>query len=1231
MTSTCQACFAEGAQLQCSLCQHARYCSLECQQQSPYHTSCRKSPSVSLNAYQSVVRAHGTLFGGMQVGVLHEDTVRESLNYLRGNKQPLIKLFGSLTDQQISKPHSFLGSLSECGLAFERFNAYSKVDFPLTARANGSKSYFEVSGLATYRKLFKEVAHRFRFFMEELWPILRTNSSQADRGALTQIRSILEEFLEGEAFLRDGARVSLSGIALLNKLIVFIGAAVIQPVVTRVSEVLEWVGRLLSASVFVIESRSTDPDTHPAVIQNLLYAFQLKASVVPARWMDPSLDLRKQNFIQWLTETIRLIRGTRMDEVSQRFLHIEPGLSKKPQMLNACGGGGNLSQYLELLEEPDLFFFADVLLFQFLAGPSLILVTTLWTGIYRAAAVGVDIAPDMKGLRRDADTILHKANGIGHPLTKDLEEACSAFDAALERAGDAEIEKARRNPVRSMWDSFGAAAQYLTSGGTDPNSSTVGPTPELVALLAAYATLVELMSEVDTDLGDDAGEDEDTDPGDSLTTNAKSLFSAPGDRRGRTPDPNPAQRPNLADPRDASPVRVQAAVENRAVMSAAEIQRIVDRNRELEANARSEGDRIRAAELSGANLALTKQLEVTNKAMVQVGQVVAQGLSQTHAVLETKQGWSNTTKVAVGGAVVASVGAGIAYYTGYFDGSTFLHGSNFIARTLQWITGAEEKKTIQAQREVLEGNRETFRVMKATLNTVASEMADQSEIVRQTLNIRTGAMLPVDLNLYVPGTTNLNRDLASSMLRQMTAVWNNTVATAELFANWATRTDEVRLSPLSFVNIAEGPVDMVCTPKQTYEVASMIFGQPDEAFHNAARSRIVAQLAGFSENLAKGLMRGRSLSAASQELISAMGGIQIPDNIPLESTNTAGLISGVFPKADGEFGEELITAKADAAYSAVALAESIASAVENATGSIFNTDQILNNTNTSTPNPFFDWIPDARETMDALVSGLKEMLDENPSITAVLSVSCLLLLWFGYQEGNADPQRNMFLKTTTNTMTVTLGLTGMLIAPVHSYFLVAMAAFIALCNILVRGVVGASEVGIIGVGGYIVGGVASYLVQNTGIAYGPLIATFGMLMQVQPTFAATRQIKEIARSYCGGLVKGIYSNAGPAGLTQTPPVTAQTPESVREAARRTEEILARAKVTPAVEPRSRYVDNNFPISPLSRLINPSAPAVITAPRPYTRFTDPARTRYMERAKKDMEEAQRLIRELPVRR
>src|SRR3989338_9071736 len=209
MTFTCQACFAEGAALQCSLCQHARYCSQGCQQQSPYHTSCSKSISSSFNAYQSIVGQNGSLVQGLQVGV-RIDQVRNALKYLRSNSSEIHNMFKSANTNECLKPHRLLPQLHEFAVAIVQFEAYSSVDFPLLARQFGIRTEFETKGLATYRERFRSVAHTLRSFMHKFWPILQPNTSRAGRVFLMQIRNILEELLQGDALLQSTDLIGVS-------------------------------------------------------------------------------------------------------------------------------------------------------------------------------------------------------------------------------------------------------------------------------------------------------------------------------------------------------------------------------------------------------------------------------------------------------------------------------------------------------------------------------------------------------------------------------------------------------------------------------------------------------------------------------------------------------------------------------------------------------------------------------------------------------------------------------------------------------------------------------------------------------------------------------------------------------------------------------------------------------------------------------------------------------------
>jgi hypothetical protein len=542
------------------------------------------------------------------------------------------------------------------------------------------------------------------------------------------------------------------------------------------------------------------------------------------------------------------------------------------------------------------------------------------------------------------------------------------------------------------------------------------------------------------------------------------------------------------------------------------------------------------------------------------------------------------------------------------------------AAASSFIDHSDLRETLKAKDDMLQKNAATFTKLQRVIS-------DQSKVILQIVNIRNGAMIPQDLNLYNPGTTQLNTALRDEMVQQMSKAWNNIPAITELFTHWATRNGAPRVSPLSFVNIPEGSVSMLCSPEQAYGVASLIFGQPDQSLHEAARSRIGAQLLVLSEHIAKGFEKDTKLSLSSQRLIAAMGGIDIPANIPLVPGGSSCLISDFFPDAPVHvFEKPTIESNTSSSFLAFAQADAVTKAYENITGEIFKVEELLNKTNTTTTNWFYDLLPDSREIMDKMFSGMRDLFAENPSITAVLSLSVLLLLWFGYQGGMSDPQRNMFLKTTTHSMTVTMTLTGLLIVPHYSLFVVTLAALGSIAHIFSRGFRGAFEVGAGVFGTMAIGGFAQYLNYTAGLSYSTSIATFGMLVQVQPTLVALRQIKEIAQTRCGGIVKGLYANAGPAGLTQPPPFTVRTPEQAREAKRRIEELVARARVAPAVAPqqRSRVVENNAPLTLWTPRFDLTPPLVVTAPAPWATFVDPSQRTQSALEKKNLEMARQFI-------
>lgn len=1123
MSFTCQSCFATDAKLQCVQCKHARYCSPECQKLSAVHIGCRHSASIPHVAYQTVILEHGTLTQGLNVGTLDAETIRNALKYLRGNKQTLITLFESISDEQIKRPHVFLGSLNDCAIAFERFNTYNTVDFPLTKRANKDKSSFEVSGLATYRKLFTELASRFRFFMQEFWPVLRPGSNQSERVLLLQIRAILEEFLQGESLLRSTERISIQGIQILNKLIMFVGNSVLQPVITRVTGVMEWIGYLLSAITLTI-GRHGSKEARDKVAQLLLYTYEVKDYVRPARYMDPEFDSHRAKVQAWLTNTIALVRSHPPDNETLAHLSTLPALTRNPCML-----GGNMASYIELLDEPDMFLYAETLIGQFLAGPSFLLLCNIYSRMAKITTADSEINSSMTGVKRDCLIILTKARSISHPRTAELQKLLQEFDSSLVTAAASMNEQIKAHPVGSRWELLQSMTRVLTEG-SDPESKEPPLSEDVFAFVGTYVQLLELMVDVENDLYDDRGEDSDTEDDDEEET-MNTLIGAkkakgkgkspspspdpspsptPDPRRGRVPNPNPFPG---RDERDRSPKRqldpftAKLLEDNQRLNEA----RILDlqyyQNRE-------DANKEKVDQLVGSFVRIGHSAQNALNS-------VQEFRAQTETTQATKRTWRDTA-VKMAGVAVVSYGAAmiIESVTGYnipmVPTPSEAWASTMGMAKFLWgrVQGQETQRLASKITEIKE-----FSVkQEGLLANVISEVEVAAKQVLFNDNVERGMCLLADKTLLNPGTVDVNQTLVE-LVRQLfydAAIDRKPVAAAfEEISKLVPVTDAARaITPVSFVNLPIGAVKMIGDQKQVEQIVKLIWRHEDGgAMRAAVTSRINAQLLWLSEQPFI-----PPLSKWSQDLIDHVGAT-IPANVMKLSQP---LIQGFLDDTDASaFMRPLITVGEHLGAANGAVVKNLTTILENMSQQRTLSDDFQASVEAEVRNSYASsegWsLPSSPEWFNSVSSeptAVQSMFSENPGIFAILTMSTFLCVWYGVSGGMANPRRNMFYTLSFTTLVGTMALSIGFVLPDYSAplkILMWMISFFPGAEMMQS---------VLGVGG------AGLLTP------GQSVTTLGLLGLSFPLY-------DIGTLVCGRLAKLMHRDMGIDGLLKQTPAERQ--------------------------------------------------------------------------------------------
>lgn len=505
MTFTCQACFAEGAALQCSLCQHARYCSQGCQQQSPYHTSCSKSISSSFNAYQSIVGQNGSLVQGLQVGV-RIDQVRNALKYLRSNSSEIHNMFKSANTNECLKPHRLLPQLHEFAVAIVQFEAYSSVDFPLLARQFGIRTEFETKGLATYRERFRSVAHTLRSFMHKFWPILQPNTSRAGRVFLMQIRNILEELLQGDALLQSTDLIGVSVLRLLNKLVRFVRDAVLDPLADKFSTIFAWLGRYLSAVLSFEAVHSTE--AHSVNVQLGMFGTELLFEAFPGHLSGPRSDGDRAMFQKWLHGFRSALRT-----FQNKARHNEHVLNDKLLKERADLIAIDPAQFADLLDESNLQFFAESLVVSFLSGLSM--VDTCRAIHDTLALLHHNFAndPTIQQVQADVAQVSSAAEAFHHPLLDELQRASASFNQTLNVVATEltkRLETMDRNSPKfreQQWTIVGHLSHYLTTGEPITTDETgivdICTGKSMLMLASEYMRMVQLTYDIESDLTDD--------------------------------------------------------------------------------------------------------------------------------------------------------------------------------------------------------------------------------------------------------------------------------------------------------------------------------------------------------------------------------------------------------------------------------------------------------------------------------------------------------------------------------------------------------------------------------------------------------------------------------------------------------------------------------------------------------------------------------------------------------
>lgn len=549
MTFTCQACFAEGAALQCSLCQHARYCSQECQQQSPYHTACSKSASAPLNAYQNVINEHGSIVQGLQVGV-QLSQIRNALKYLRSNSSELQTLFKSVSTAQCLRPRQFLAELNNFGVAMEQFKTFSAVDFPLLSKRWGIRSEFETKGLATYRERFRSVAYTLQSFMLKFWPILRPHSNRASQVLLLQIRNILEEFLQGDAMLRNTDMISINVIRVLNKLIQFIYDALLDPLAEKLVVLFSWIGRYLSATLAVESIHSTQ--ARSANVHLGLFGTEMYLGAIPSRLLGPKADGDKAMFQMWLQGFCAALRTHGNNGRNYQHILNEPLLKEQSELFCV-----DTRQLADLLDESDMRFFAQSLIVPYATGLSMVDTCRAIQKLGMSLHHNLAFDPGVQQVQADVAQVATVAEAFQHPLLGELQEVSAAFNQTLKIVTDLLAERLSSIDPSSpefriqQWELVGQIARHLVTGEEiTPNEFStldicVGK--PMLKLASEYMRMIQLTYDIEYDLTNDYDDDildDEADKEERATLTAKGqpthivagdgdIVEAGGGRRGR--------------------------------------------------------------------------------------------------------------------------------------------------------------------------------------------------------------------------------------------------------------------------------------------------------------------------------------------------------------------------------------------------------------------------------------------------------------------------------------------------------------------------------------------------------------------------------------------------------------------------------------------------------------------------------------------------------------------------
>lgn len=551
--------------MRCSRCRHAHYCSAECQTASPLHVACRNSASSPHIAYQTVLREHGSLIGAVHVGVSMSQ-VREALRYLRSNESQLQVLFSSVSTAQCVKPHRFLSQFNEFAVAIRQFDIYSTVDFPVAMRGKRS---FDGRGLTAYRERFRVVAHSLRVFMEKFWPAIKPMSSAGNQIVLLQIRSIIEELLQGEALLRDTDQVDQSVVQTLNKLVRFIDTTLFDPLAEKLCGIMAWIGRYASSVLAADSSRNTEVKITSTQLG--IFGTEVYLETVPTQFLGPKIESHKSAFQTWLAG---LRTALRQSTVTQERIRNEPVLRAQPDLFALTTSG----QLADLLDEPDLRFFADAILPQFLSGFSSVDTMSAMQKILQISHNKLVIDPSVDQVIVDSKTVQNVAETVNHPQAKDLELVTAEFYERLQKiAGNLKEHLSRLDRDSSEFREIQFSVisyvsrslitgEALTDDGLGITAYILGD--DFGALLDSYFRMTQLMFDIECDLADDFHDefmDDLLNGDDDEEIRPQPVpVQAPGDR-GRSPrrpgsqaPPIPSQPP--PDPRGRSPRRPGRAI-----------------------------------------------------------------------------------------------------------------------------------------------------------------------------------------------------------------------------------------------------------------------------------------------------------------------------------------------------------------------------------------------------------------------------------------------------------------------------------------------------------------------------------------------------------------------------------------------------------------------------------------------------------------------------------------------